>query len=166
MSQHPPVTDETVISQVSELMKACQATDYATLSSQVHAADTAFRTWVATTIAGVLSKTVSELPHDSLQDKSSVAGWVNSELRSLGLALKCPRTQKPALLRADHGMDDGHGRFQLRLAEDNNQRTVNRGRLSDILPFELMPDSFSGHKESTTSLPAESGRKPRGSSRG
>lgn len=93
--------------------------------------------------AGVLQPLLNEhvktLPQHTYEEKKSVAKWLNAELRQLGLALRCPKTTKPAFLVAHPGGQPGFGRFHLEVSGPDGKphRTVTSAALPVL---ELMPD--------------------------
>lgn len=84
---------------------------------------------------------LAALPHETLEEKQALTRHANAEMRSLGLAIKCPRTGRPAMLHADRGRDPDTGRFQVALigSDGERARTVSA---NSLLALELM-----GHPE-------------------
>lgn len=105
----------------------------AALSHQVHDA-------IADELTPRMNKHLQQMPQDTYEEKQSLASWVNSELRHLNLAIRCPKTGKPATLVADiRGGEDQSSRFRLDVRGDDgrHQRTLT----SNTLPvLELMED--------------------------
>lgn len=62
--------------------------------------------------AARLNDYAKSLPHATYEEKQSFAKWVNAELRSHDLALKCPKHRVACFLQADVGDDPEAGRFQ------------------------------------------------------
>lgn len=96
---------------------------------------------MAATLQPRLTKHLSQIPQETYVQKQAVASWVNHELRSLGLAIRCPKTGKPAILVADlRGDDDSGSRFRLEIRADDGRRT--RTYSSKELPaLDLMADA-------------------------
>jgi hypothetical protein len=88
-----------------------------------------------------LNERVARIPHATYEEKKSLAKWVNTELRQLHLAIRCPKTGRPSLLQANPGSDPMIGRFRLDYMDDQGRR---RTPISSIaLPqLELIPDSL------------------------
>ncbi len=60
-----------------------------------------------------LNTHIASLPKDSYEEKRQLAIWLNSELRSLGLAIRCPKTGLPTYIHAHIGREPTVGRFRL-----------------------------------------------------
>lgn len=73
-----------------------------------------------------LNQRAGDFEKESYEQKAAVARWVNGELRRLGVAVRCPKTGKPAFLVGHPGGRPGIGRFQLEITLDNGRphRTV------------------------------------------
>lgn len=93
-----------------------------------------FHEQVAIQVAPLLNKYLEKVPKSTLQEKQELAKWVNAELRSLGLAVRCPKTGQAAMLRADPGHDEEHGRFQIALISNDlaRKRTVSSPELFQL----------------------------------
>ena len=90
------------------------------------------RKQVALRLAPALKERIQELPHQSYEQKQSLAKWVNSELRDYGLAIawKVPgqsdgqnqeeRTHAASLF-ADVGNHPMEGRFQIRFRDEHGK---------------------------------------------
>jgi hypothetical protein len=92
---------------------------------------------IASSIEAPLNKHLASLPQDSLPEKKELAKWLNSELRTLGLALKCPRTGKPSYLRAGDHYIAATGRFAICLTSDRQRRRTLSS--NTLFPIKLMP---------------------------
>lgn len=100
-----------------------------------------FHELMAAAIQVRLNEYVKTIPQETLEEKRDAASWINSELRKLGLAMKCPTTGNPGILVADYrGRDeDSTSRFRIASRETTGHRT--RGASSSkIESMELMPD--------------------------
>jgi hypothetical protein len=60
-----------------------------------------------------INERLSNLEPSTLPQKQEFAKAVNAELRSLGLAIRCPKTNRPSILVAGSSNHPGIGRFQL-----------------------------------------------------
>jgi len=99
----------------------------------------ATREAIARSIEPVLNDKVRSMPMATYEDKKALAKWVNAELNDLGLALRCPKTGRPAWLLGHASGTPGVGRFHYELSDprEGHRRTVT----STALPhLELMPD--------------------------
>ena len=69
-----------------------------------------------------LNAEMDRRPHEELVEQRELAGWVNYVLRSLRLAIRCPRTGKPATMLVDYRDNDYDlGRFRLEVRDDRGQ---------------------------------------------
>jgi len=95
------------------------------------------RSTIAAAFEEALNRKAQGMPRVNYDDKKVVASWVNDELRNLGLALRCPRTGDPALLRANPG--GANGRFVIEVSDASGKR--HHTATSVELPiFRLRPD--------------------------
>ena len=60
-----------------------------------------------------INERLSNFEPSTLPQKQEFAKAVNAELRSLGLAIRCPKTNRPSILVASSSNHPGIGRFQL-----------------------------------------------------
>jgi hypothetical protein len=98
----------------------------------------AFREKLATRYGPELTAFLRSLPIDTLAEKRGAVQAVNMRLRSLGLAIRCPKTGLAARLVAHPGNHPERGRFQLELLGDPpRRRTVST---PDVPPLTLMPE--------------------------
>lgn len=89
----------------------------------------------------VLNEMAQSLPQATYEEKKALAKWVNAEIRELGLAIRCPKTGLPGILRGHAGGIPGVGRFHVEVtdAQGVQRRTVT----STTLPkLDLMPDDL------------------------
>jgi hypothetical protein len=92
-------------------------------------------------ITPLLNAQVSAMPSENYGDKQKIASWVNGELRRLGLAIRCPKTNHPAILVADvRGGEHEISRFRLEIRDDsgNRKRTWSSQSIPELT---LMEDS-------------------------
>lgn len=75
----------------------------------------------------------------TLPQKQEFARTVNAELRSLGLAIRCPKTNRPSQLVADPGSHPATGRYQFKhkSMDGREKRAFSTASLSSVT---LMPD--------------------------
>lgn len=101
----------------------------------------ATRTAVAVAFEAVLNDEARARPQQAYDDKKALATWVNAELRELGLAIRCPRTDRPCRLMGNPGGKPGEGRFVLEFLDDAGRRQ--QPLTSVTLPhLALMPDDL------------------------
>lgn len=98
------------------------------------------RSTIAAAIEPTLNAYLATLPHATYEDKQRMATWVNGQLRGLALAIRCPKTGKPAILIADVRAEaETGGRFRLEVRGDQGRRV--RTSSSNRLPeLQLMAD--------------------------
>ena len=88
-----------------------------------------------------LNDHLSRQPQSGIDDRRALAAEVNRCLRSLSLAVKCPRTGRPAILVVDT-VDGDHpdvSRFRLQITDDQGRRRRTLTSLELPLPLSLMP---------------------------
>lgn len=71
------------------------------------------RSTIAKALESVLNDHAAEMPHATYEEKKELAKWVNAELRRFGLAIKCPKTGRPAILIGHATGVPGVGRFHI-----------------------------------------------------
>ncbi len=98
----------------------------------------AFRERLAAQYAPELTAFLRSFPLETLAQKRTAVRAVNGRLKSLGLAIRCPKTGLAARLVAHPGNHPDVGRFQFELLGDPpRRRTVST---PDPPPLELMPE--------------------------
>lgn len=80
------------------------------------------------------------MPHDDYKEKQRLTVWLNSELLSFDIAVKCPNTGLPCSINLQHGWKETAGLFRLRPFGDNTRRTFNSG---DLFALTLVPRPLS-----------------------
>lgn len=96
-----------------------------------------FHELLAARFTAELNEHLQQAKRDSIEDRRNAALDISTALNSLGLAIRCPKTGEPALLRAETGRAGSGGHFQLRLIGEMNQsRTLS---FATPVDFELMP---------------------------
>jgi hypothetical protein len=101
----------------------------------------AFRERIARALEPVLNEHLAKEPQSKYDEKKSLSTYVNAELRRFGLAIRCPRTDEPCLLRANPGRQTEQGRFQLEYTDAQGKR--HQPQSSSTLPhLELMLDDL------------------------
>jgi hypothetical protein len=82
------------------------------------------------------------MPHETYADKQALAAWVNEHLHGIGLALKCPKTGRPALLVADVKDKKGDiSRFRFEITDERGRkkRTYTSRTLPELELIEAEP---------------------------
>jgi hypothetical protein len=99
-----------------------------------------YRLALAKMLQPLLNKELSARPQETYSEKQALATWVNRRLKEIGLAIKCPKTGKPAIVLADvkHGGSDV-SRFRIEIRDDAGKKV--RTFTSRALPeLNLMED--------------------------
>lgn len=119
---------------VLELLAATEPTEYPAFFDHLLALAVAVREELAARLSSRLAAQVRAMPHETYAEKQELAKWVNGQLRQLGLAVRCPKTGRPAILLADHGPDPEKGRFQVQTVHDR-KRTLSSVGLPEFIPM-------------------------------
>jgi hypothetical protein len=115
--------------------------DYQSCRRTLAALSHAFRNELAEAFEGHLNTYIQTLPQQTYQERKVIASFVNEELRELGLAIKCPRSGRPAILIADvKNSTDGTGRFRLESRNDGGHKYRTRTS-SKLFALNLIEDS-------------------------
>ena len=93
--------------------------DYGALRERAHSIQQSLRNAIALALEAPLEAHVQAVPHDTLSEKRALAKWLNAELRGLGLAIRCPKTDRPAYLIGSPCAPGDGSRFQLETQDDN-----------------------------------------------
>jgi hypothetical protein len=80
-----------------------------------------------------------QIPHETLEQKRNLAKFANAELQRLGLAIRCPKTGRSALLVADGYGDEVGGRFTLKIQLECGRET-HRTHSYELPVLQLMAD--------------------------
>jgi hypothetical protein len=116
-------------------------TDYASSYPAITALRHAFHAELAKSLESRFNEKINSMRQDTYEEKHALATWANRELRLLGLAIKCPKTARPAILVVDN-QDAYHAKTRFRL-----QVRDEKGHPSKIniphrtFSFDLMEDN-------------------------
>jgi hypothetical protein len=132
--------DHRIVTHVTKLLQKRFFRDYDYVAEWQKDLQTSVRALIAQRMAPALNQRLTELPQKTLAEKQDLCRWVNEELRSSGLAIRCPKTELPAILHADPGFYPDVGRFQIELIGKSNHRkkTVSSHDPTKIFPIEIM----------------------------
>lgn len=86
-------------------------------------------------LESVMSDHWRSQPAETLEQKQEICKAANADLRRLGLAILCPKTNKPAILVADYREGDGSAsrfRFQVEADSGGRTRTVASGTFPEL----------------------------------
>jgi hypothetical protein len=85
---------------------------------------TAFHQELAAAFEPAFNAALDQTPQDNLEEKRQLCVDANATLKSLGLAINCPKTGQPAIMVADvQGRDDDQGRFRLEVRASSGHAT-------------------------------------------
>jgi hypothetical protein len=98
----------------------------------------AFYAELAKRLEPTLNAYAKDQPYTTLEERSELASWINNTVRQLGLALVCPKTQRPAILISDvTGGSRQKLRFRFQTSEASGKR-VRNGMSADLPDLHLM----------------------------
>jgi hypothetical protein len=116
--------------------------DYADLTKSATDVEHYFFRELAARLQPALNAYLQTRPSESYADKQDIASWVNNELHKHRLAIRCPKTGKPANLIADvQGGEDSPSRFRLDVRGDDGNR-VRTFSSRELFELELMEDAL------------------------
>jgi hypothetical protein len=122
----PPQDRQKRIATLCELLSATDEEHYEEALARCRRANAIFHQLMAESLAPVFNLHVAAAKQLTLRDKQDLAKRTSADLRSLDLAILCPRTGQAALLQGVAERDPQRGRFQLRLVtgEQKHRRPV------------------------------------------
>lgn len=82
------------------------------------------------------------MPQANYEEKKTLANWINDQLRTIGLAIRCPRSGQPSLLQPATTRDHETGRFRLDYVDEHGHHR-NPSSFADLSGLTLMPESLS-----------------------
>jgi hypothetical protein len=89
-----------------------------------------------------LNLEVQSMPQETYTDKQALAAWINEHLHGIGLALKCPKTGRPAIIVADvkdKKSDISRFRFEITDERGRKRRTFTSRTLPQLELIEAEP---------------------------
>jgi hypothetical protein len=102
----------------------------------------AFHEEVAEAFAPVFNNALAASPHDDIETKRTLCSAANETLKSLGLAIRDPKTGNPAIVVADfRSADEDAGRFRLEVREPGG-RVIRTLSSAALVEFELREASI------------------------
>lgn len=144
----PPEPAGTRPERIRGLLSAPDSADYEVLFGHLLALAVLVREELADRLAPRLNEHAKSLPQATYAEKQELAKWVNGQLRQLGLAVRCPKTNRAAILLADHGPNPEKGRFQVQTVHDR-KRTLSSVELPEfgLMPADLRQDHLRPGRE-------------------
>lgn len=138
MAENEPKGIDEKLRRIEQLVSERQREDYESLRARLIEARDLFHDLLAERFTEPFNAHLAAQPSATLQEKQALARAANTDLRSLSLAIRCPKTAQPAILLADPGYRSSAGRFQITLIADATSRA--RTSSSVALPHaDLMP---------------------------
>jgi hypothetical protein len=104
--------------------------------------DHALKAAMAVTIQASLNDYLKTFPQETLEEKRELATWVNEMMRQLGLAVQCPKTKLPGILKADFkdAQHEDSSRFRMEVRDERRGhgrvQSHNTTRLWDLKVME------------------------------
>lgn len=119
--------------EAARLMMQDLPDEFGQLCDRLRVARRIFHEELGRALASPLTEEAGKRPQDELHEKRTLASWLNDLVRSLGLAIECPKTGKPSTLIADwrDGEQDA-SRYRLQIIDDRGRQT--RSYTSRSLP--------------------------------
>lgn len=115
---------ERIVTQARSI-DALLPSEYGTRREWLRRLDVGIRNMIARSLGPALNEHLAAAAQSTYDEKRALARWVNGELRSLGLAIQCPKTGLPAFLVGHPGGAPGVGRFHIEVVESGQvRRTV------------------------------------------
>jgi len=115
---------------MNHLLVEREGDSYKDLVNRLMEAQELFFGVLADRLAPSLNDHLTKLPQATPDNKKLIARTLNADLKALGLAIKCPRTGKPAMLHVDFGVVAPKGRFRVELFD--RSRTMASQSLSRV----------------------------------
>ena len=111
------------ISKIKQLIETLPADHYTDAYKAADELLTLTKQEVAQRLSAPFNAKIRSMPQDTYQQKKDLASWVNTELRNLGLAIRCPKTGNPAILIADvRGDAEETSRFRLEYTDERGKK--------------------------------------------
>jgi hypothetical protein len=122
--------------------------DYDSVADWQRELQEAVRLFVIKRIEPAINERLASMPQATLAEKQELCRWANTELRCMGLAVRCPKTGQPAFIYGDRGNHHSVGRFQIELSgrRRGHLRTLSKPSLFPLklccgLPTKARPQS-------------------------
>lgn len=95
---------------------------------------------IASELQDAFNAQIRSMPHQTYPQQRALVIWVNSQLRDLGLAVRCPKTGLPGILIADTSSPDSTvGRIRMDVRDDSGRR-IRTHIFALPLALSIMPD--------------------------
>lgn len=123
--------------QFEALKKAEKDSPYQKISRTAHELRERFHRSLVAVMEGPLNREIQKRKQENCEEKQDLLRWLNPELRSLGLAIKCPKTGRPGMLQVDSGYPGG--RFVLELLDRTAGKRRSFSSVDELPEFEFCP---------------------------
>jgi len=111
------------LARIEQLLRSASESEYTVLYGHLDELGMLTRAEMAARLTPALNRMARTFDVGTYAKKQDVASWVNTQLRPLGLALRCPKTGLPAIIVADlQGGIDDIGRFRLEVRDKGGKR--------------------------------------------
>jgi hypothetical protein len=121
-------SERTTVARVKELLDQQVPNSYAARSEWSERLQQLVQELIIERLEQPFNEEFARRAHATLGEKQELCRWANRELRSKGLAIRCPKTGQIAFIYGDRGNHPEIGRFQLELAgrRRGHQRTLSQ----------------------------------------
>jgi len=123
------MSSASTIEQFNNALTATNGSSYDDIAKRLRTAHLLFEQYICNELQEPLNAKLQSIPHGTYDDKQRLAVWLNSELRSFGIAAKCPKTGLACAIHADPGKNVSVGQFRMRPVGDDTRRTFTSARL-------------------------------------
>lgn len=134
--QIQPLGDDR-IHRLVQLLKEAKSGDYLSVAKKLKEARWLFHEQIAEQASEPLNRHLASMPDATVENKQDLARFANTEMRELGLAIRCDRSREAATLHVDCGKNAPNGRFQTELIHGIGGRIRTRSS-STLFPIEIM----------------------------
>lgn len=118
-----------------------RSTDYNGQVERLRALRSSFHEELAAAFEPIFNAALEAAPHEDLESKRALCTAANDTLKSLGLAIRCPRTGQPVIMVADNRYEgDEAGRFRLEMRARSGHHATRTLSSPTLVQFELMED--------------------------
>ncbi len=121
-----------LLKKLVQLLSKEERGSYDKTATRLKEARDVFHECVALQLQDPLNEEFHSMPSATLEEKKTLVKWVNNELRSFGVAIRCPNTDKASSLAAGPLNSGDAGRFRLFPIGDSQRRTFNSTQLFDL----------------------------------
>jgi hypothetical protein len=108
------------VRRIGDLLAVDRQASYSQLASKFRKVRDEVAELISKEVADSLNGHLDKMPQETRAQKQELCRWLNAEMRSLGIAIRCPKTGEAAMLHVDP--TGQNGRFQIELIDRENGR--------------------------------------------